>query len=106
METGQNIIEVLAYYLNKLKVRNPLLFVILQVAISTVAFLIHIDKLSFDFLIVGYDDEILMFLLAVIAAISPRTTKLAESYEQKSKVTENSTENTPDFNSYTDPNKD
>lgn len=105
--TIQNIIEVLAYYLNKLKIRNPLFFVILQVIISTVAFLMHVGKLSFDFIIAGYDNEILMFLLALIAAISPRTTQLANSYEKKTNMTETDTnKNTSDFSTYTDPNKD
>jgi hypothetical protein len=59
--------EILAYYLNKLKVRNPLIYIVFQVINLIVILLLHTKRFSFETYIQfnGLDEIILGVLVFV-----------------------------------------
>jgi hypothetical protein len=96
--------EILAYYLNKLKVRNPLIYIVFQVINLIVILLLHTKRFSFETYIQfnGLDEIILGVLVSLAFGVNPRTTYLSKQYENKKSM--NSENN--NFSDFVDPNKD
>lgn len=78
-ETFTELNKVIAYYLNKLKVRNPTIFILVQCAIWGLLWAFTMDKINVN---TEVDTIIIAILAGLVSGLSPRTTTLSEEYKK------------------------
>jgi len=78
-ETFTELNKVIAYYLNKLKVRNPAIFILVQCAIWGFLWAFTMDKINVN---TEVDTIIIAILAGLVSGLSPRTTTLSEEYKK------------------------
>ena len=78
-ETFTELNKVIAYYLNKLKVRNPTIFILVQCAIWGFLWAFTMDKINVN---TEVDTIIIAILAGLVSGLSPRTTALSDEYKK------------------------
>ena len=70
--------SLIAFYLDKLKISNPVLYVISQAAILLLLYLFGADKININDTI---DTGIVVILGGLLTSVSPRTSQKATEYK-------------------------
>lgn len=74
----ENVQMFLAFYLDKLKISNPITYVVLQTLICGTLLLFSTDVININ---QSVDNTIIIILGGIVAGISPRTSQKAAEYE-------------------------
>lgn len=74
----ENIQMFLAFYLDKLKISNPITYVIVQTLICSTLLLFSTNVININ---QSMDNTIIIILGSVVAGLSPRTSQKAAEYE-------------------------
>lgn len=92
-ETFTELNKVIGYYLNKLKFRNPTIFILVQCAIWGLLWAFTMDKININ---TDVDTIIIAILAGLVSGISPRTTSLSEEYKKDIKSIKSNKSNKSD----------
>ena len=83
INTLNSISEMLAYVLDKLKVKNPILFTAVQMVLAGLLVAFSLDKIN-----IGdeLDSQVIIVLTALVSTVSPRTSDKAKKFKDDNSV--------------------